>query len=838
MNENMFWKALTCFFVLFLLFTLGSISLAQERDSETIPNAYSAQGEEGNEVFLEVASESPLQTVKALNGGGSGFLLAASTGIDRDAGKAKDKAGLSGATKSKPAKPSAHADRDGDGLSDGLQAKLTDALPSSLVNVIVTFAGPGNVDSAHHAVGPFHVKRKFWIIPGFSANMTASQAIALAKTPGVFRVEEDFKVSATLNAANHDFGTEFARGEFGVTGSGIGICVVDTGVDPLHEQLDGGKVVDFVDQVNGHTTAYDDHGHGTHVSSIAAGDGTGGTNAEAFKGVAPGASIYAAKVLDASGSGSASDVIAGIEWCAAIADVNIISMSLAENGSSDGNDSLSQAVDTAVVDQGKIVVVAAGNGGAAPYTIGSPGASRDAITVGAVAEWSASPGSANHSDGVYLAPFSSRGPTYDNRIKPDIVAPGVSIAAAQAGSVGGYVMYSGTSMATPFVSGTIALALQDGSGLTPDLVKNLIKITAQGRGLENDWGTGLVDGYAFVAEARNETISGPTPFPTYQPISGTVSDFVEWTWTFNITGEDLNIPIGVTITIEGEPACSLGFPPDWCFAWEWSPDLDAELIDPNNNTIATSTCPLGNECESMGRQETLHAMPTTEGTYTVKVKPFADAPNNGKGGNFLLDVSTGPLAAVGGDLCPDDPNKTAPGDCGCGVADIDSDGDGTSDCIDLCPDDPNKTAPGDCGCGVADIDSDGDGTADCQDNCPIDPGKTDPGICGCGVADTDSDGDGTADCNEPSDCDSCFKGDCNGVCHPKEVGTNCPDCSSTPAEEVCDDEIDNDGDGLVDCDDIDCSNETVCQDSCLPRKELCSLNEECCSGRCFRGACK
>jgi subtilisin family serine protease len=354
MNENMFWKALTCFFVLCLFFTLGSISLAQERDSETIPNVYSAQDGEGNEVFLGIASESPLQAVKALNGGGSGFLLAASTGIDRDAGKAKDKAGLSAATKSKPAKSPAHADRDGDGLSDGLQRKLADVLPSDLVNVIVTFSASGNAVSAQHAVGPFHVKRNFHIIPGFSANMTAAQAKALARTPGVFRVEEDFKVSVTLNAANHDFGTEFARERFEVTGSGVGICVVDTGVDPLHEQLDGGKVVDFIDYVNGHTTAYDDHGHGTHVSSIAAGDGTGGTDAEAFKGVAPGASIYAAKVLDASGSGSASDVIAGIEWCAAIADVNIISMSLAENGSSDGDDPLSQAVDNAVVDQRKI----------------------------------------------------------------------------------------------------------------------------------------------------------------------------------------------------------------------------------------------------------------------------------------------------------------------------------------------------------------------------------------------------------------------------------------------------------------------------------------------------
>ncbi len=97
------------------------------------------------------------------------------------------------------------------------------------------------------------------------------------------------------------------------------------------------------------------------------------------------------------------------------------------------------------------------------------------------------------------------------------------------------------------------------------------------------------------------------------------------------------------------------------------------------------------------------------------------------------------------DDCPDDPNKTSPGQCGCGVPDDDSDGDTVADCLDTCPNDPNKTAPGQCGCGVADTDSDEDGTADCVDGCPSDPDKTAPGACGCGVADTPT--DGTADCD-------------------------------------------------------------------------------------------
>jgi hypothetical protein len=103
----------------------------------------------------------------------------------------------------------------------------------------------------------------------------------------------------------------------------------------------------------------------------------------------------------------------------------------------------------------------------------------------------------------------------------------------------------------------------------------------------------------------------------------------------------------------------------------------------------------------------------------------------------------------GVDGCPDDPAKTEPGICGCGVSDTDGDGDGTPDCSDQCVADPAKTAPGACGCGVADTDSDGDGTPDCNDQCVADPAKTAPGACGCGVADVDSNGNGTADCLEP-----------------------------------------------------------------------------------------
>lgn len=208
------------------------------------------------------------------------------------------------------------------------------------------------------------------------------------------------------------------------------------------------------------------------------------------------------------------------------------------------------------------------------------------------------------------------------------------------------------------------------------------------------------------------------------------------------------------------------------------------------------------------------------------------------------------------DGCPQDATKLAPGVCGCGVADVDTDHDGTLDCRDRCHHDPDKTAPGACGCGEADIDTDQDGIADCIDNCPSvanagqldadhdqigdacdacpqDPNKTAPSVCGCGVADVDTDQDGVMDCldnctsaanADQADLDTDGIGD---VCDPDADGdgyfiagsdpdngqplpgpADCEDLNaavSPVAEEICDDDLDNDCDGLIDALDADCA---------------------------------
>jgi len=124
------------------------------------------------------------------------------------------------------------ADQDRDGLSDNLEARLARRPADAMIPVIVTFDGPGGVRSATRSVGAFEVVQRFGLVDGFAGVMTRAQAEALAALPGVFRVEPDFLVEATIDAADRDFGTEAARATYGVTGEGVEVCVVDTGVDP------------------------------------------------------------------------------------------------------------------------------------------------------------------------------------------------------------------------------------------------------------------------------------------------------------------------------------------------------------------------------------------------------------------------------------------------------------------------------------------------------------------------------------------------------------------------------------------------------------------------------
>jgi hypothetical protein len=167
------------------------------------------------------------------------------------------------------------------------------------------------------------------------------------------------------------------------------------------------------------------------------------------------------------------------------------------------------------------------------------------------------------------------------------------------------------------------------------------------------------------------------------------------------------------------------------------------------------------------------------------------------------------------DNCPVDPNKINPGVCGCGVPDTDSDNDGTPDCNDQCPTDPNKTIIGLCGCFYPEGDTDNDGTPNCTDGCPFDPNKTAPGICGCGTSDADNDQDGTPNCNDlcPNDPNKLFPGSCGcGTADTDADGDGVPNCydlcptdPNKIAPGLCGcgiSDLDNDRDGVPNCFDL------------------------------------
>jgi len=315
-----------------------------------------------------------------------------------------------------------------------------------------------------------------------SANLTKSELLDAAKKPEVQKIYSDEKVTIQLSESGPLIkeGWTAIEQQFGyqINGTGEKIAILDTGIDKTHPDLNDlddnastndPKVI-LEQDFTGCGHVYDDHGHGTHCASIAAGTGEAGNYT--YVGVAPGAWLLNGKVLDKYGNGWKSDVIAGIQW-AVENGANVISLSLGDPSNNDGSDPLSQAVDWAV-GQGVVCVVAAGNNGNTYYSVGCPACAKEAITVGAT----------DKTDKI--AWFSSFGPTSDFRVKPEILAPGVNIVAARANgtSMGTvinqyYTMSSGTSMATPHVAGAVALLLQAHPDWNAETVKTSLVETAK-----------------------------------------------------------------------------------------------------------------------------------------------------------------------------------------------------------------------------------------------------------------------------------------------------------------------------------------------------------------------
>ncbi|MER6105094.1 S8 family serine peptidase [Streptomyces sp. NPDC001832] len=301
---------------------------------------------------------------------------------------------------------------------------------------------------------------------------------------GIRKLWLDKPVHVTLDQSVPQIGAPEAWAA-GYDGTGTKVAILDTGIDPDHPDVAGRvkKTQNFTDDPD----AVDHHGHGTHVASTIA--GSGAASGGKYKGVAPGADLYIGKVLNNAGSGPESGVIAGMEWAVAQG-ADVVSMSLGSAAGSDGTDPISQAVNELTESSGALFVIAAGNTGPGKGTVGSPGAAKDALTVGAV----------NKQD--QLAGFSSRGPLKETfAVKPEITAPGVDIVAARAAGTtmgtpvnGNYTSASGTSMATPHVSGAAAILAQRHPDWSADRLKQVLVSTAkQGSYTAHQQGGGRVD---------------------------------------------------------------------------------------------------------------------------------------------------------------------------------------------------------------------------------------------------------------------------------------------------------------------------------------------------------
>lgn len=282
----------------------------------------------------------------------------------------------------------------------------------------------------------------------------------------------------------------------GIWGAGVGVAVLDTGIY-RHSDFEK-RITGFKDIVKGMAQCYDDCSHGTHVSGILGGNGA--ASGGRFMGVAPKCNIVHVKVLDRKGNGSREDVLEGIDWVIENKDrygIRIMNISVGTVKESDKNNQLLVDAVEKAWDAGLVVVVAAGNMGPGPMSITVPGNSRKVITAGAFDDCMKQP-----KDPAVRPCYSGRGPTQECICKPDIVAPGSGIISCNAVSYRNrrlYCVKSGTSMATPVVSGCIALLLSNEPGLSNVEVKMRLHETARDLGYPNNQqGWGMIDVKSFL----------------------------------------------------------------------------------------------------------------------------------------------------------------------------------------------------------------------------------------------------------------------------------------------------------------------------------------------------
>ena len=398
--------------------------------------------------------------------------------------------------------------------------------PLSAAGSYIVRARPGHLADVVALLRDRHLEmhRRIAIIDAVVATLPSGAAEALRATPEVASVTADAAVSllastydpvADANSLYNSETTTKVRNMWqkGITGKGIDVALIDSGVAPVAGLSETGKIVngpDLTPESQNSSTRYrDTYGHGTHMAGIIAGHDAGAdlsassTDTTSFLGVAPDARIVSVKVADAHGNSDVSQVIAGIDWVVQHAkdpgmNVRVLNLSFGTNSTQAYTlDPLAYAAEVAWR-SGIVVVVSAGNSGSGGMT--NPAIDPFLIAVGATD----TRGTNSLSDDV-IPSFSSQG--LGARL-PDIVAPGVHVPSlrvpgsyidtqyASTGAINTRLFRgSGTSQAAAFVSGAVAQLLQANPTYTPDKIKQALRGTALKLGMANPQaqGQGLVN---------------------------------------------------------------------------------------------------------------------------------------------------------------------------------------------------------------------------------------------------------------------------------------------------------------------------------------------------------
>jgi subtilisin family serine protease len=415
------------------------------------------------------------------------------------------------------------------GVSQGTTTSVS-AQAGDRTNVLITFASrPGPADQAIVRAAGGRIAHTYHLVPGIAASLPAPAVEALRRNPRIAAIEPDGRVRAydaeldlTWGVSRIGAGTAHADG---VTGAGVRVAVFDSGVDYTHFELShayaGGR-----DFVNDDDDPFDDNGHGTHVSgTIVAAD-----DEQWVVGVAPGAQLFGLKVLDATGQGDWSDVVAGLEWAVD----HGIQVTNHSYGDSANPGTLVQLAFANSAAAGLLHVAAAGNAGdcrGKGNTVGFPAKYSEVIAVGATDQ------------GDARACFSSTGPALE------LAAPGDWIPSSFPN--GDIALGSGTSMASPHVAGAAALVMSAGV-LDATAVRNLLTGTAEdlgAAGRDNLFGFGLVNAAAAVAAA------GPIPPAVHVHLS-----------TDKATYDEADTVAFLTVRVTNEQGTPLGGVPMASFA--------------------------------------------------------------------------------------------------------------------------------------------------------------------------------------------------------------------------------------------------------------------------------